>query len=116
MHLKLVSLFLQLIRASETQVLVSILGDDLSLAAKLVSMCWKAKLKAEFMVHKRIAKHFDHAKEFGIPWMVIVGDREIKEETVKLQNKEAQVEKVVSTDIFVDELIRLINTLQPQLT
>ncbi|XP_071705788.1 histidine--tRNA ligase, cytoplasmic-like [Rutidosis leptorrhynchoides] len=100
----------QVIRASETQVLVSILGDDLNLAAKLVNMCWEAELKAEFMVHKRITKHFDHAKEFGIPWMVIVGDREIKEGTVKLQNKEAQVEKVVSMDVFVDELSRLINS------
>ncbi|KAD2393439.1 hypothetical protein E3N88_40416 [Mikania micrantha] len=100
----------QVLRACETQVLVSILGDDLSLAAKLVSMCWDAKLKAEFMVNKRLAKHFDRAKEFGIPWMVIVGDREIKEGTVKLKNKEANVELEISASDFVDELIRLMNT------
>ncbi|KAI3689221.1 hypothetical protein L2E82_47174 [Cichorium intybus] len=28
---------------------------------------------------KRLNKHFDHAKEFGIPWMVIVGEREIND-------------------------------------
>ncbi|KAI3705302.1 hypothetical protein L1987_75537 [Smallanthus sonchifolius] len=98
------------VRASETQVLVSILGDDLSLAAKLVSMCWDAKLKAEFMVNKRLTKHFDRAKEFGIPWMVVVGEREIKEGTVKIKNKEANVEQEVPTSNFVDELIRLMNT------
>ncbi|XP_076903632.1 histidine--tRNA ligase, cytoplasmic-like [Bidens hawaiensis] len=97
------------VRASETQVLVSILGDDLSLAAKLVSMCWDANLKAEFMVNKRLNKHFDKATEFGIPWMVIVGDKEIREGIVKLKNKEANVEKEIPTSSFVDELIRLMN-------
>ncbi|KVI09583.1 Anticodon-binding [Cynara cardunculus var. scolymus] len=97
------------LRASETQVLVSILGDDISLAAKLVSMCWDAKLKAEFMANKRLTKHFDRAKEFGIPWMVIVGEREINEGIVKLKNKEAKVEVEVPTSNFVDELMRLMN-------
>ncbi|KAK1428256.1 hypothetical protein QVD17_17086 [Tagetes erecta] len=100
----------QLVRASETQVLVSVLGDDLSLAAKLVSMCWDAKLKAEFLANKRLTKHFDRAKEFGIPWMVIVGDREIKEGIVKIKNKDANIEQEVPTSSFVDELIRLMNT------
>lgn len=99
----------QALRASETQVLVSILGDDISLAAKLVSMCWDAKLKAEFMANKRLTKHFDRAKEFGIPWMVMVGEREINEGTVKLKNKEAKVEVEVPTSNFVDELMRLMN-------
>ncbi|GJZ89383.1 histidine--tRNA ligase, cytoplasmic, partial [Tanacetum coccineum] len=56
-------------------------------------MCWNAKLKAEYLVSKRQSKHFAHAKEFGIPWMVIVGEQEIKKGVVKLQNKDAQVEK-----------------------
>ncbi|KAF5799165.1 putative histidine--tRNA ligase [Helianthus annuus] len=99
----------QVVRASETQVLVSILGDDLSLAAKLVSMCWDAKLKAEFLVNKRLNKHFDRAKEFGIPWMVIVGEQEIKKGTVRLKNKDANVEKECATSNFVDELIGLMN-------
>ncbi|KAF5821138.1 putative histidine--tRNA ligase [Helianthus annuus] len=99
----------QVVRASETQVLVSILGDGLSLAAKLVSMCWDAKLKAEFLVNKRLNKHFDRAKEFGIPWMVIVGEQEIKKGTVKLKNKDANVEKECATSNFVDELIGLMN-------
>ncbi|GJT71199.1 histidine--tRNA ligase, cytoplasmic [Tanacetum coccineum] len=63
----------QLLRANETQVLVSIWGDDKFLGLKLVNMCWNAKLKAEYLVSKRQSKHFAHAKEFGIPWMVIVG-------------------------------------------
>ncbi|KAJ8529705.1 hypothetical protein K7X08_036540 [Anisodus acutangulus] len=38
----------QEIRATETQVLVSILGDDGALAAELVGELWNAKVKAEF--------------------------------------------------------------------
>ncbi|CAI9273247.1 unnamed protein product [Lactuca saligna] len=100
----------QVIRASETQVLVSVLGDDVGLASKLVQMCWDAKVNAEFMANKRLNKHFDRAKEFGIPWMVIVGDREIKEGIVKIKNKEANIEQEASMTDFVDQLIRLMNT------
>lgn len=75
---------------------------------------WDAKLKvkAEFLFNKRLSKHFDHAKEFGIPWIVMVGEREITKGVVTLKNKDAQVEKEVPTSDFVDELVRLINTPQ----
>ncbi|XP_076916948.1 histidine--tRNA ligase, cytoplasmic-like [Bidens hawaiensis] len=104
----------KVVRASETQVLVSILGNPdelLPLAAKLVSMCWNAKLKAEFMVDKRFDKHDKHAKKSGIPWMVIVGDKEINKGIVKLKNEAANIEKdQVPISNFVDELISLMNT------
>ncbi|KAI3516183.1 hypothetical protein L1887_15094 [Cichorium endivia] len=100
----------QVVRGSETQVLVSVLGDDVALASKLVQLCWDANVNAEFMAHKRLNKHFDHAKEFGIPWMVIVGEREINHGIVKIKNKEAKVEQEVNMKGFVDELIRLMNT------
>ena len=98
--------------------LVSILGndDDLPLAAKLVSMCWDAKLKARYLVNKRLSKHLDCAKEFGIPWIVMVGEKEITKGVVKLQNKDAKVEKEVPTSDFVDELVRLINPPQSRVT
>lgn len=103
----------QLLRASETEVLVSVQVDDLSLAAKLVNMCWEAKLKAEFMVHKRMDKHLSRVKEFGIPWMVVVGEPEIKEGVVKLKNIEAKLEYKVPMSNFIDELVRLMFTPQP---
>ncbi|KAK0576747.1 hypothetical protein LWI29_022688 [Acer saccharum] len=43
----------QTVRATETQVLVALLGDKLPLAAELVSELWNAKVKAEYMVHKK---------------------------------------------------------------
>nr|XP_043632461.1 histidine--tRNA ligase, cytoplasmic [Erigeron canadensis] len=103
----------QLIRPCKTQVLVSILGDDLPLAAKLVSLCWDAKLKAEFLLHKRLDKHLSRAKELGIPWMVIVGDRGVEEGMVKLKDTEARVDHKVPTSSFLDELVRLMKTPSP---
>ena len=96
--------------------LVIILGDDFSLAAKLVSMYWDAKLKAEFLVNKRLSKHLDRAKYFGIPWIVMVGEQEITQGVVKLKSKDAQVEKEIPTSDFVDELVRLINPRQSRVT
>ncbi|KAL8159328.1 hypothetical protein V2J09_000865 [Rumex salicifolius] len=94
------------IRGSETQVLVSILGDDLSLAAELASELWSARIKTEFMVHKKVMKHIDRAKDDKIPFMVIVGEREMKEGIVKVKDIELQVEEAVPRNMMVEELKR----------
>ncbi|GAA0183220.1 aminoacyl-tRNA synthetase [Lithospermum erythrorhizon] len=94
----------QEIRAIETQVLVSIFGDDLSLGAKLVNELWEAKIKAEYMVNKRVKKHFDHATVSKIPWMVIVGDRELNEGIVRLKDMIAAVEHEIPRSSLVEEL------------
>ncbi|XP_043695056.1 histidine--tRNA ligase, cytoplasmic [Telopea speciosissima] len=99
----------QSIRPTKTQVLVSIFGEDLSLAAELVSELWEAKLKAEFMVNKRPMKHIDRAKESRIPWMVIIGEREQNEGIVKLKDVEANKEEVVPRSRVVEELQRRLN-------
>nr|GFB33832.1 histidine--tRNA ligase, cytoplasmic [Tanacetum cinerariifolium] len=78
----------QIVRARETQVLVSIFGEDLSLAAKLVNKCWCANLKASFLVNKRVSKHFDRAKEFRFPWIVMLGEQETSRGVVTLKNKD----------------------------
>ncbi|KAK9270715.1 hypothetical protein L1049_026298 [Liquidambar formosana] len=101
----------QATRATETQVLVSILGDDLSQAAELVSELWNAKLKAEYMVSKRVMKHIDRAKESRIPWMVIVGERELNEGVVKLRDIEAKEEDTVPRSRIVDELKRRLSSI-----
>ncbi|GER51555.1 histidine--tRNA ligase [Striga asiatica] len=96
----------QEIRATETQVLVSILGDDLSLGAELVSELWAAKLKAEFSVNKRVIKHIDRARGARIPYMVIVGDQELSKGIVKLKDVTAANECEVPRGEIVAELKR----------
>ncbi|KAJ4958170.1 hypothetical protein NE237_025281 [Protea cynaroides] len=99
----------QSIRPTKTQVLVSIFGENLSLAAELVSELWEGKVKAEFMVNKRVMKHIDRAKDSRIPWMVIVGEHEHNEGIVKLKDIEANREEVVPRSRIVEELQRRLN-------
>ncbi|XP_058228184.1 histidine--tRNA ligase, cytoplasmic [Rhododendron vialii] len=96
----------QVTRATETQVLVALLGDDLSLAAELVSELWRARVKAEYMVSKRVMKHIERAKASRIPLMVIVGEREVNEGVVKLKDVEAATEDEIRREILVEELQR----------
>jgi len=76
-------------RPTKTEVLVSILGNDETLAEELAGELWDDGMKAEFLIHKRRSKHFDYAKEKRIPWMVLVGEREIKEGAVQLISLES---------------------------
>lgn len=103
-----------MIRSTETQVLVSIMADNkLAEAAELVSQLWAAKIKAEYLVSKRRTKHFDRATESGIPWMVIVGERELSEGVVTLKKvvKGSEEEyQGVRRDSFVDQLLKLLTT------
>ncbi|KAK2658683.1 hypothetical protein Ddye_005216 [Dipteronia dyeriana] len=99
----------QTVRATETQVLVALLGDKLPLAAELVSELWNAKVKAEYMVHKKVMKLIDRARESKIPWMVIVGERELNKGKVKLKNLDTTKEVEVSRSTFVEELQRQLN-------
>ncbi|KAF8404254.1 hypothetical protein HHK36_009136 [Tetracentron sinense] len=99
------------IRATETQVLVGILGNDLSQAAELVSELWNAGLKAEYMVSKRVMKQIDRAKESRIPWMVIVGEREQNEGVAILKDIEAKSEQIVTRGRVVEELKMRLNSM-----
>ncbi|OIV93457.1 hypothetical protein TanjilG_10089 [Lupinus angustifolius] len=94
----------QMARPTKTEVLVSILGNDLTLAAELVGELWDAGVKAEFLVNKRRQKHFDYAKEARIPWMVLVGEQEIKEGLVQLKELEANNDIKIPRAQFVEEL------------
>ncbi|KAG6719500.1 hypothetical protein I3842_03G009000 [Carya illinoinensis] len=96
----------QTTRATKTQVLVSILGDDLTQAAELATELWNARLKAEYLVNKRVMKHIDRARESRIPYMVIVGERELNEGIVKLKDVEAAKEEEIPRSKLVEELKR----------
>ncbi|RWW23523.1 hypothetical protein GW17_00012229 [Ensete ventricosum] len=94
----------QVIRATETQVLVAILGKDLTLAAEIVGEFWDAKIKAEFGLTKRVMNHINRAKQSGIPWMVIVGESEVSSGVFKLKNIEANQEEEIPREKIVEEI------------
>ena len=93
-------------RPTKTEVLVSIVGNDFTLAAELAGELRDARVKAEFLVNKRRTKHFEYAKESRIPWMVLVYEQEIKEGVVQLKNLEANIDIKISRAEFVEELRR----------
>lgn len=88
---------------------MSILGDDIGLAAELSSELWKGKVQAEYLVNKRVTKHFDRAKDSKIPWMIIVGEKEQNEGVVRLKNIAAGEEVVIQRSDIVEELQKRLN-------
>ncbi|XP_004290239.1 PREDICTED: histidine--tRNA ligase [Fragaria vesca subsp. vesca] len=99
----------QTTRATKTEVLVSILGDDIELAAELSGELWRGKIQAEFLANKRVTKHFDRAKDSKIPWMIIVGEKEQNEGVVRLKNIAAGEEIVIQRSDIVEELKKRLN-------
>jgi histidyl-tRNA synthetase len=100
-------------RPTKTEVLVSILGSDVAVGAKLVGELWDARVKAEFLVHPGRSKHFDYAKKNRIPWIIVVGEQEIKEGTVQLKSMETgnDVNINIPRENFVEELQKRLNSL-----
>ncbi|KAK6243909.1 hypothetical protein QUC31_010318 [Theobroma cacao] len=94
----------QAVRATETQLLVAVLGDKLSIAAELVSELWDVDVQAEYKVHKKVMKHIEYAINSKIPWMIIVGERELNEGIVKLKNIETTEEEVIPRSKLVEEV------------
>ena len=101
--------FLQTVRASDTQVLVAVLGDKLSVAAELVSELWDVDIKAEYKVHKKVMKHIEYAINSKIPCMIIIGERELNKGSVKLKNIETTNEEVIPRSKLVEELQQRLN-------
>lgn len=82
------------------------------LGTELVNEFWQADVKAELSLSKRVMKHIDHAKDSKIPYMVLVGDRELSEGVVKLKDIEAAKEEVIPRSQMVEEVKKRLLTLQ----
>lgn len=115
-YILLFPLVLQSIRATETQVLVVLLGKDLALAAELVSELWNAKLKAEFAVAKKVVKQIDRAIQSGIPLMVIVGDSELEQGVANIKELATNTQVTVPRDQVVEELQKRLNVASQSLS
>lgn len=76
------------------------------MAAELAGELWNAKVKAEFMIHKKVMKHIDRARDSRIPWMVLVGERELSEGVVKLKDVVAAIDYEIPRGKLVDDLCK----------
>ncbi|CAO2834412.1 unnamed protein product [Amaranthus hypochondriacus] len=95
----------QVVRANETQVLVGVMGDDLSLAVEYVNELWSAKIKAEFMLVKKVFKIFERAESSGIPFAVMIGKQELEAGMVKVRDVKTKKEDLIAKDQMVMEIL-----------
>jgi histidyl-tRNA synthetase len=100
------------IRKNQTQVLVSSIGANL-LSARM-SLCrelWSAGICAEFLydLDPKPKKQLDVALEQQIPFMIWIGEEELKKGLVKLKNMVKKTEIEVSRDTVVEQLKKQID-------
>jgi len=77
-----------LVRATETQILVSSLGKNLTAKRmEVLSELWKAGFKAEtlYVDNPRADKTFSYAFDNGIPLILIIGESELQEGNYKVR-------------------------------
>ena len=97
-------------RAIETQILVSSIGKGLT--AKRLEACsilWKAGIKAEtlYVENIRTDKTFDYAFSNGIPLILILGEKEMKEGIYKVRSLNENKEY----EFKIDELVQTVSGL-----
>ena len=81
------------------------MGDDLSLAVEYVNKLWSAKIKAEFMLVKKVFKIFERAESSGIPFAVMIGKQELEAGMVKVRDVKAKKEDLIPRDQMVMEVL-----------
>eukprot|EP00474_Spongospora_subterranea_P002235 CRZ02693.1 hypothetical protein [Spongospora subterranea] len=106
------------IQQTYTQVMVASVGGDLTLERMAIcAELWKGGICAE-MIQKRnpyFDKQLEYTLDMKIPFLVIIGQNEIDEGTVKVKNTASEVQEVVVRSELVETLRRsLANLPQPQ--
>ena len=98
------------IRSTDTQVLVSSIGNGMQKKRmEVANLLWAAGISAEFgfKPNPKMGDQINYALESGIPFMVLFGDEEIKENSVKIKDMKERTEITVSLNDLVQELRKL---------
>ena len=77
---------------------------------KLLNELWEKGIKAEILYNDapRLDKQNDYATKNKIPFVVWIGENEIKENTCKLKILAKGVEEIISRDEIVEKLSKLV--------
>lgn len=100
------------IRSTETQVYVATpMKNFVEERLKLCQLLWAAGIKTEhsYKANPKILHQFQYCEDSKIPFAVIIGDDEIKNNTVKLKDMVTRDEETVSRDQLVDVLKKKLN-------
>jgi len=105
------------IRATETEVLVASVGKTNITVdrMRLVNELWEANIKAEILYNDapRLDKQNDYATTHKIPFIIFIGENEVKNGTVKLKIMANRKEVELSRENYLEEVMKLVQ--DPQL-
>jgi len=100
------------IRASHTEVLICSVGKNLLEARmQLCNQLWHNDIKAEFLydLNPKPKKQMDYAQKHAIPFLIWIGENEIKAGIVKLKDMDRHEEREIPQTDVVRELRGLLN-------
>lgn len=95
----------QLIRSTQTEVLVASIGPDLlRKRMEVASTLWRAGIKAEFVMAAapNMQRQLEFANKAGIPWMVLFGSTELENGVVKVKDLVNRTEEDVDFGTLVE--------------
>ena len=98
------------LRSTYTEVLVCAAGKNLTKERyKIVNELWNNGINAEILYNEnpRMDKQLDYGLNNKIPFMIFIGENELKENKVKIKCLANSQELIVDRDKMVDEIMKL---------
>ena len=98
------------IRSVETEVFVAVIGKNLTKERfKVLNELWDNGIKAEILYNEnpRMDKQMDYAVSNKIPFMVFIGENELKENKLKIKCMANSSEIMVEREKLVEEINKL---------
>ena len=83
-------------------IVIAVSKNELNYAYKVAEELRDKGFKVEFSYKKGIAKNLDYANKLNAKFAIIIGENEVKENTITLKNLETGEEVKVNKDLFLE--------------
>ena len=94
-------------KKSISEVLVISMSEDIEKAIEVATTLRKNGINTEvFIGDKKIKAKFKYADKLNIPYVVIIGEDEIKNNTVSLKNMQTGEQEQLSIEELIDKIIK----------
>ena len=98
-------------RTTETEVYVASAGKNLiGERLKVLTILWDAGIKAEhsYKSNPKLLQQLQYCEEMTIPWVVVIGEDEVKAGILKIRNTTSRDEEEVKREDLVSQLSKRI--------
>ena len=98
------------IRSVETEVFVASIGKNMTKERlKVLNELWDNEIKAEILYNEnpRMDKQMDYVLNNRIPFMIFIGENELKENKLKIKCMANSIEKMIERDKLIEEIKNL---------